>query len=525
MKSNPEYRRLIEQGTEWKFWGPYLAERAWGTVREDYSATGDAWDYFPHDQARSRALSLERGWAGGICDREQRLCFALAFWNGQDPILKERLFGVSGTEGNHGEDVKEYYFYLDSTPTHSYMKMLYKYPQRAYPYADLLNTNRSTRQGRTGVRAVRYRHLRRRPLLRRLHRVCQGRAGRHPDPHPAPSTADRSPPSCICCRRCGFATPGLGLGARGHRAARPQGCLGEEAGRAQSPSGPSMRPWALYTLECEGADDLLFTENETNSERLFGTPNPAPYVKDAFHDYVVDGRAEAVNPDRLGTKAAALYRRHDPCRRIGRDPFAPARKASERGERPIPGLRQDLQLAASGGRRILRGPAAGLTERGRTQYPAPGLRRAAVDASSTITTTWRNGCAAIRRSLRRRRNASRAATMNGGILNTGDIISMPDKWEYPWFASWDLAFHCIASGTARFGVCQGAIAPARPRVVPASQRPDPRLRVGFQQRQSTGAGLVHLASLQDRPETARQGRPRLPGAHVPQADAGFHLVG
>jgi hypothetical protein len=143
MKSNPEYRRLVEEASEWKLWGPYLAERAWGTVREDYSTDGEVWTYFPHDQARSRAYRWNEDGLAGICDAEQRLCFALALWNGKDPILKERLFGVSGPEGNHGEDVKEYYFYLDSTPTHSYMKMLYKYPHRAYPYGELVSTNRS----------------------------------------------------------------------------------------------------------------------------------------------------------------------------------------------------------------------------------------------------------------------------------------------------------------------------------------------------------------------------------------------
>ena len=167
----------------WKKWGPYLSERQWGTVREDYSDNGDAWNYFTHDQARSRAYRWGEDGLGGLCDDKQRLCFALALWNERDPILKERLFGLTNSEGNHGEDVKEYYFYLDSTPTHSYMKYLYKYPQREYPYRDLIETNRQTVAGRVRVRTARYRHLRRGPLLRCVRGIRQGRSGRRAHPH------------------------------------------------------------------------------------------------------------------------------------------------------------------------------------------------------------------------------------------------------------------------------------------------------------------------------------------------------
>ena len=181
-----EVRRLAEDATReknWKRWGPYLAERQWGTVREDYSPDGAVWDYFPHDHARSRAYRWGEDGLLGITDRECRLCFALALWNGKDPILKERLFGLTGPQGNHGEDVKECYFYLDSTPTHSYMKALYKYPQAEFPYARLVEENRRRGQARAGVRTGRHRRLRRGPLLRRVRRVRQGRPGRHPDPH------------------------------------------------------------------------------------------------------------------------------------------------------------------------------------------------------------------------------------------------------------------------------------------------------------------------------------------------------
>ena len=171
-----------ENGVPWKQWGPYLSERQWGTVREDYSDNGDAWNYFTHDQARSRAYHWGEDGLAGISDDHQRLCFALALWNGKDPILKERLFGLTNSEGNHGEDVKEYYFYLDSTPTHSYMKYLYKYPQNAYPYGDLDRNQPAPRPQRSGIRIARYRHLQRRPIFRCVCRICEGDADRHPDP-------------------------------------------------------------------------------------------------------------------------------------------------------------------------------------------------------------------------------------------------------------------------------------------------------------------------------------------------------
>ena len=182
---NAESRRLEENRAakaNWLKWGPYLSERQWGTVREDYSESGDAWDYFTHDQARSRAYRWGEDGMAGISDDQQRLCFALALWNGHDPILKERLFGLTNSEGNHGEDVKEYYFYLDSTPTHSYMKYLYKYPQAAFPYDDLVADERPARLARARVRAPRHGRLRRRPLLRRVRRVREGAAGGHPRP-------------------------------------------------------------------------------------------------------------------------------------------------------------------------------------------------------------------------------------------------------------------------------------------------------------------------------------------------------
>ena len=220
-----EQRRLAEareQGMPWKKWGPYLSERQWGTVREDYSEGGDAWDYFSHDQARSRAYRWGEDGLAGISDDQQRLCFALALWNGKDPILKERLFGLTNSESNHGEDVKEYYFYLDSTPTHSYMKYLYKYPQAAYPVRRPGRDQPRPRPARVRVRAARHRRVRRGSLLRRVRRVRQGVARGHPDPDHASTTAARSRPSCTCCRRSGSATRGRGAAMpTGRRSGRP----------------------------------------------------------------------------------------------------------------------------------------------------------------------------------------------------------------------------------------------------------------------------------------------------------------
>jgi hypothetical protein len=286
-----------EQGTAWKKWGPYLSERQWGTVREDYSDGGDAWNYLPHDHARSRAYRWGEDGLAGICDDGQSLCFALALWNGRDPILKERLFGLTNNEGNHGEDVKEYYFYLDSTPTHSYMKYLYKYPQAAYPYAELVETNRRrTKQESeyelmdTGVFDqdryfdvfVEYAKASPEDMLIQI-TICN----RGPEPatlHVLPTLWFRN------------------IWSWGDEGLRP--VLHQDAPGVISASHPAL---GERSLSCKGAAALLFTENETNTERLSNQPNRTPYVKDAFDSYLVHGRRDAVNPEQTGTKAAAHY--------------------------------------------------------------------------------------------------------------------------------------------------------------------------------------------------------------------------
>ncbi|HQR68849.1 MAG TPA: glucosidase, partial [Thermoanaerobaculia bacterium] len=303
---NAEERRLVEsreRTAHWKRWGPYVADRAWGTVREDYSAGGAAWEHFPHDHARSRAYRWNEDGLAGICDRHQVLCFALSLWNGRDPILKERLFGLSGTEGNHAEDVKELYFHLDATPTHSYLKFLYKYPQAEFPYARLVEEN--ARRGRGG---------------REFELLDTGvfDAGRYFDV--AVEYAKATPEDILvrieASNRGPEAAPLELLPTLWYRntwswdgsSARPVlRAIGEgpHARRAVAASHPED---GEFWLGCDGLPELLFTENETNGARLHGLPPGPRGAKDAFHEVVVHGRTEAANGDRVGTKAAARYR-------------------------------------------------------------------------------------------------------------------------------------------------------------------------------------------------------------------------
>ena len=266
MTVTKEEQRLQEdrqRKANWKRWGPYLSERQWGTVREDYSAYGAAWDYFPHDHARSRAYRWGEDGIAGISDRHQYICFALALWNGKDPILKERLFGLTGNEGNHGEDVKEYYFYLDSTPTHSYMKFLYKYPQAEFPYARLVEENRKRSKRELEFELINTGIFDDEPLFRCLRRIRQGRAGRHSDPDRSDQPRPRTRRTCICCRRSGFATPGPGDWTSADR-----GC-GEDVSAEVAAVKLDHYYYGSRWLYCEGSPELLFTENETNKQQAF----------------------------------------------------------------------------------------------------------------------------------------------------------------------------------------------------------------------------------------------------------------
>ncbi|MGH7333705.1 MAG: MGH1-like glycoside hydrolase domain-containing protein, partial [Candidatus Rokuibacteriota bacterium] len=428
-------REAEQRRAHWRRWGPYLSERQWGTVREDYSPHGGAWDYFLHEHARSRAYRWGEDGIAGISDNHQRLCFAVALWNGRDPMLKERLFGLTGTQGNHGEDVKEYYFYLDSTPTHSYMKMLYKYPQRAFPYAELVEQNR--RRDRralefelldTGIFdgdryfdvVVEYAKAAPEDVLIRISATNRG-----------PEAAALHLLPTVWFRNTWSWT--LGTERPSLRAGRP--AVGR---RVIEIEHEFLLPHWLYS---EGEGELLFTENETNCRRLHGGQFAQPYVKDAFHDYLVAGTKEAVNPQLTGTKAAALYLTtlapgqtvsvrlrlanaplaHHPFDTEFETIFAQRiREADEFYATVIP------PTLSEDARRVMRQAFAGLlwskqfyhydVQRWLTGDPAPPAPPA-----------------------QRRHGRNREWTH----AYHEDVVSMPDKWEYPWYAAWDLAFHCI----------------------------------------------------------------------------------
>jgi hypothetical protein len=432
---NAEDIRLAEareKQVPWRRWGPYLSERQWGTVREDYSPDGNAWSYFTHDQARSRAYRWGEDGVGGICDDAQRLCFALAVWNGKDPILKERLFGLTNAEGNHGEDCKEYYYYLDSTPTHSYMKFLYKYPHEPYPYDDLVRTN--GQRGRheleyelidTGVFAYGYwdvlvEYAKQSPDDLLIQVSVTNRGQRAARLHLLPTLWFRNTWS--------WANP------------TPKPQLRRETVGATTVVAAAHREIGAWRLYCDENPPLLFTENETNSQRCFGTPNASPYVKDGINDYVVHGRHEAVNAEQVGTKASADYEldvgpgetrvvrlRLAPASET-RDPFGPefastfgARRAeADEFYRSItpPSVGDD---AASVMRQALAGM---LWSKQFYYYDIQGWFK---DRSGGATAPAPHGP----------RNTEWTHMVNA------DVLSMPDKWEYPWYAAWDLAFHCV----------------------------------------------------------------------------------
>ena len=418
----------------WKRWGPYLSDRAWGTVREDYSAHGTAWEYFPHDHARSRAYRWYEDGLGGICDRHQFVCFSLAMWNERDPILKERLFGLSGNEGNHGEDVKEYYFHLDSTPTHSYMKFLYKYPHAAFPYDQLVAENRRRGKGDpefelldTGVFAddryfdvfVEYAKTDIEDILIKITIENRG---------PEPARLRLLP--TIWFRN-----------TWSWNASEPRPELHMSKVRPDPAIELNHPRCARLWLYCEGSPHLLFTENDTNVQRIFGIPNPTPYVKDAIHNYVVHGAADAVNPHLSGTKAAVDY-----ALTIGP------------GESSVVRLR----LSATD----LQGQKAfdnfeetfSLRKREADEYYATVVPQSlSADAQNVmrqglagmlwskqfyhyVVKDWLQGdptCPPPPPERKHGRNHE------WGHLYNSDVISMPDKWEYPWYAAWDLAFHCV----------------------------------------------------------------------------------
>jgi hypothetical protein len=432
-----EHQRLADseaRKADWKNWGPYLSERAWGTVREDYSPGGTAWDYFPHDHARSRAYRWNEDGLGGYCNRFQNICLGLALWNGQDAILKERLFGLTGSEGNHGEDVKEYYFYLDSTPTHSYTKMLYKYPQVAYPYSELVSGNRQR-----GFYDPEF------ELIDALHTALT--ENRYFDVFIEYAKADEED---ILCRisvlnRGPEAAPIHVLPqvwfrntwSWGYGKVRLQ--FQAKDGGAYSESRHLGERW-WYAQAMDGTQaPLLFTENETNTERLYGVPASTSYVKDAFHEVVVHGRIDRVNPGQVGSKVAAHFHklvqpgetfevwvRFSP--RAIKKPFADFQETFARrlGE-------ADAFYAA------IQNPNASAEECLIQRQAFAGLlwSKQFYHYSIELWLEGDPGQPAPPPSRQRGRNS------DWRHLYNLDVISMPDKWEYPWYAAWDLAFHCL----------------------------------------------------------------------------------
>jgi hypothetical protein len=453
MARNAESERLQEANTietlrfqqeapgkkAWRKWGPYLSERQWGTVREDYSQDGNAWDYFSHDQARSRAYHWGEDGLAGVSDWNQLLCFSVGLWNNKDPILKERLFGLTNSESNHGEDVKEYYFYLDSTPTHSYMKYLYKYPQTAFPYNDLIETSKRRNRGDmeyelldTGIFNgdryfdvfVEYAKQSPEDILIQISVSNRG---------PEPATVHVLP--TLWFRNTWTWWPGT-----------PKPSLkqvsGQKGAKAVAASHADLGERYLY---CEGDVPLLFTENETNNERIFGTPNASPYVKDGINNYVVNGRQDAVNPEKTGTKSTAHYELQvragqtaTICLRLSNaapdaigDPFKDFSEIMQARQHEADEFYKSITPTriSEDEARVMRQALAGMLWSKQYFF---------FDVDKWLQ---EHGVDAIKPGRRLMRNSEWFHMLNQ------HIISMPDKWEYPWYAAWDLAFHTIALST------------------------------------------------------------------------------
>lgn len=434
-----EHQRLLadkHRTANWKRWGPYLSERQWATVREDYSSNGDAWSSFPHDHSRSRAYRWGEDGLLGISDRQCRVCFALALWNHRDPILKERLFGLSGPEGNHGEDVKELYYYLDSTPTHSYMKALYKYPQCVFPYAQLVAEN-----GRRGLNDREYELLDTGAFNEdRYFDVFVEYAKSSPDDisilvtihnrGPELSTLDVLP--TVWFRN----TWSWQIGSK-----RPQ-LRASEDGVEIDHRGLNSRmveDLGLYRLHADAASDgtvprWLFTENETNSQRLFGIPNASPYTKDAFHRYVIEGEVKAVNPAQTGTKAAAHYQLKIPAR--GKVTLK-LRLAEASAQETVSDILEERIREADEFYATIVKSNVGHAQIQRQAHA--GLLWTKQFYNYEII-NWLNGDPAFPPPSPSRKFGRNKSWKQ---LHARDILSMPDKWEYPWFAAWDTAFHML----------------------------------------------------------------------------------
>ncbi len=457
---NAEAKRLEESqknAKDWKHWGPYLSERAWGTVREDYSALGAAWDFFPHDHARSRTYRWNEDGLAGICDSNQQICFALALWNGKDPILKERIYGLTGSEGNHGEDVKEYYFYADSTPTHSYMKYLYKYPQAEFPYGRLIEENLAA--GKSGGEFelldtgifdenkyfdcfVEYAKADAEDILIKI--TIANRGAETARINVLPTVWFRNTWSWDgSIADCGLRIADL------PEPSSPTGDFSAIELESQS--------IGKYFLYCENADELLFCENNTNKQRLFGAKNEAEFVKDGINDYVVDRKRDAVNPEQKGTKAAANYLLE---LKGGEEKTIRLRLKSE-AVRPQTGVLAGDKRPPEGGTPNVFSDFDKIFSNRQKEADEFYAEIIPKDLSADAKSVMRQAFAGmlwskqfyyydVEKWLEGDSNqppppAERKKGRNHEWrhLNNADVISMPDKWEYPWYAAWDLAFHCI----------------------------------------------------------------------------------
>ncbi|MEL7330972.1 MAG: glucosidase [Cyanobacteria bacterium J06560_2] len=439
----PEHSRLQahqQQAANWKKWGPYLSERQWGTVREDYSPNGEAWDYFTHDQARSRAYRWGEDGILGICDDQQRLCFALSMWNGQDPILKERFYGLTGNQGNHAEDLKEYYFYLDSTPTHSYMKALYKYPQTEFPYQHLIEKNQERDRTQpeyelidTGIFAgdryfdvqVEYAKAGANDVLIRISITNRG-----------PDTAEFSLLPTLWFRNTWtWDTPSIKPNVKAQRNDGEMSVI--------ETSHPDLGSSWLYCQAPDRSTDqhLLFTENETNKERLFSSVSKSPYVKDAFHRYVIDGETAAVNPAQTGTKSAVHYAM---TMAAGETRQVKLRLTNQSGlSNPLGDQFEQTflqrQEEADKFYHTL-SPFIHTDDLKSVQRQAFAGMMWTKQYYLYDVSTWLKGDPdTINPPTERKRGRNQ----HWHHLDSQDILSMPDTWEYPWFAAWDTAFHCI----------------------------------------------------------------------------------
>lgn len=438
MEKGIEHQRLAEHRqrlVNWRKWGPYLSERAWGTVREDYSSEGDAWDYFTFDQSASRAYRWNEDGIGGLCDRHQYLCFAPSFWNEKDPLLKERFFGLNPKEGNHGEDVKEYYFYLDSTPTHSYMKMQYKYPQRAYPYQELIRQNQQR-----GSHAPEY-------------ELWDTEIFTHKDYFDIAIAYAKVDPDDILIT---ISVLNLGSAAAPLHVlptlwfrntwswGYPHGPMGDVAFKPylklSSQNGCSFleahHPTSTYYFYAEEKADWLFTENDTNVEKLHGQRNPTPYVKDAFHRYVVHQEWQAINPLQVGTKAAIHFQRLVEPQETWTLRLRLSSHSQSNPFATFVEIFEKRQQEANQFYEVIQNPRLSPEEK-QLQRQAFANLLWGKQLFYYDMEQWIEGD--VQLPIRRHSNRNK----DWIHLVNFDVISMPDKWEYPWYASWDLCFHCI----------------------------------------------------------------------------------